>query len=478
MLVENLDNNILLVFSSLFSICFGYLFIKRLRFLSRQGFFSKPVSFYMSSPAVAIMHCLFISSVFLCFMPFLLLAEAATLNGEPVHVFQGISHWPTTLIRIQILIVSICFGIYSYARWKESNDKLFTLSGFRSNDAEKETQGKITLGDKIISTYKLILSNVSDVWKHGMKTKQRELEKLKWSISTWSNDIDKRCAETSSIKRKEGETKKEKKKVKMMEILEEYQELGSWRARITRVSYKAFLLIVVVFTTFKYLTPQPALIRDSYPLANFFFGDVFVFMVISIAVIMIVIGNDVTRLGCTFTKALRKCELEWNEYSPDDFELDDYRNIEVNKKLSLLELIADRTRAITPLVFFPFLIIFLMVLSRSTFFDGWRWSIELVVVYGAISFYVLVSAILLQREASLARKWVLESLNSMETKEAYWDDDAVIRQKNKLYRKSAIDQVQHLNKGAFVSWYKHPIFQALALPTSGTSGVFLLQYLS
>jgi hypothetical protein len=238
-----------------------------------------------------------------------------------------------------------------------------------------------------------------------------------------------------------------------------------------------------------FFSEQPALARTSYPLANFFFHPWlqgagwrelanFESVVTFVSIFMIIYATDSTRLGRAFIRALREYDLKWKNFDISCFNINSFKdddNHETNIRVCILELIALRTAAITPLVLFPFLILSLMIVSRSAIFEGWQWSLELVIVYAGLFGYVLYHAFMLQREASLTRRKELEFLHAIPLKTEIWKLEKPEREKQEMYLKAAVSHVTNLDGGAFVAWYKHPIFQAIILPTSGTSGLFLLQ---
>jgi len=142
-----------------------------------------------------------------------------------------------------------------------------------------------------------------------------------------------------------------------------------------------------------------------------------------------------------------------------------------------LEIIARRTRDITPLVIFPFGIILLVIASRSLIFEGWSWSIELISAYLSIAAMSLYFALLLQKEASSARTQAINALNGLRTRKEYWNSKDINHDHFDTCIEAALEHVNSLNKGAFVPWFRHPIFQALLIPFTGTTGLLILQSL-
>ncbi|MDP6654279.1 MAG: hypothetical protein QGF90_19560 [Gammaproteobacteria bacterium] len=143
----------------------------------------------------------------------------------------------------------------------------------------------------------------------------------------------------------------------------------------------------------------------------------------------------------------------------------------------MLELIALRTREITPMVLFPFGTLLLIAFSRSVLFEGWTWSVWLVCTYLTIAVTCMVYALPLQKEASAARNQAFHDLYDLRAEKDYWDEENGINSYFDACITAAIDHVKTLNKGAFVPWFAHPLFQALLLPFTGTTGLLLLQSL-
>ena len=138
----------------------------------------------------------------------------------------------------------------------------------------------------------------------------------------------------------------------------------------------------------------------------------------------------------------------------------------------LMDFITLRTRVVAKLIYFPFIVISLIVLSRSQFFDNWTMPIGLVAVLGCSVLIVSGCAILLRESAESARRKVLKLLN-----------DDLIRLKGNEGRtgqqiEAIIAQVRDLHEGAFAPYSAQPLFRALLLPLSTFGGSALLDWLT
>ena len=139
-----------------------------------------------------------------------------------------------------------------------------------------------------------------------------------------------------------------------------------------------------------------------------------------------------------------------------------------------IELIAKRTATVSGLIYYPFVIISLMLLSRINLFDNWGWPAGLLMVMGGNACYAAWSAFRLRNTAEDARTAALERLGNLLI--AYTvagagteGDVATIRETMEAIRKE--------RRGAFAPISQHPIFGAILLPSGGLGLWALTQYL-
>ncbi|MDP6654280.1 MAG: hypothetical protein QGF90_19565, partial [Gammaproteobacteria bacterium] len=198
-------------------------------------------------------------------MVLLLLVEAFTVAGEPLYVLEGISHWPTTLIRIQVLIFTLAFWLYSTARRRNSNrdiaEMLHIESVVDTEDSANDSPG---------------------------------------TISGWTYRIE-RDNEKRQVKRN------------IVDIWRDYRTLGAMSERNKRVQFKVLGWFLLVGISYLWLTDHPALVRDSYLLADFLFSDLFLLIVTFASLYMISLANDVTNLCRVFIRALRRYDVVWDQ---------------------------------------------------------------------------------------------------------------------------------------------------------------------
>jgi hypothetical protein len=138
-----------------------------------------------------------------------------------------------------------------------------------------------------------------------------------------------------------------------------------------------------------------------------------------------------------------------------------------------IDLVAERTKVVGRLIDYPFIVLFILIISRMRLFDNWDVPVGLVVLWGLSAGYAIVCAFLLGRAAEHLRQAALQRLTTArnEAREAGETDDA-----DQIRR--IADEISEESTGAFAPWTQHPIFRAVLFPTSGLGLASLFEYVS
>jgi hypothetical protein len=122
--------------------------------------------------------------------------------------------------------------------------------------------------------------------------------------------------------------------------------------------------------------------------------------------------------------------------------------------------VADRTHVVARLIWYPLIVLTLMIVARTSFFDNWSWSPALLAIYGINACWALGSAILLRRAAEQLREATLSNLQlsrvrgrAIEAKRATFDE--------------LIAEIRGLKKGAFAPLTDQPFIRAVLFPGAG-----------
>jgi hypothetical protein len=138
-----------------------------------------------------------------------------------------------------------------------------------------------------------------------------------------------------------------------------------------------------------------------------------------------------------------------------------------------IDFIARGTDFVGRLIYYPFILISLLIISRSGVFDHWTWPVALLIIVAFNAGYAAFSVVYLRRTAERARQRSLKRLHDMlisytATGEGDGKEAKTIREATTL--------IENEDRGAFAAISQQPLAKALLLP-SGTAGIWaLLQF--
>ena len=140
-----------------------------------------------------------------------------------------------------------------------------------------------------------------------------------------------------------------------------------------------------------------------------------------------------------------------------------------------IDLIAQRTAVIGRLIYYPFILVALMMLSRLSYFDDWDLPVGLLLIFGLNGAGAVFAALTLRRSAEKARQKALGTLRRV-LFTASADGDTPQNASRRAAAERAIEEIEAVRTGAFGPFSDNPVVRALLLP--GSAGlVALAQYL-
>jgi hypothetical protein len=130
-----------------------------------------------------------------------------------------------------------------------------------------------------------------------------------------------------------------------------------------------------------------------------------------------------------------------------------------------MRFVADRTRCITRLIYFPFLMLALLIVSRSPIFNNYSYSACLVIGQLIILVIVIGSVVSLRHAAEQARNIAIQHLS-----------ERIIAAPNTASQlEMLITEVRDLWDGVFAPPFSQPIVKAVLLPLISYGGTWLAQ---
>ena len=134
--------------------------------------------------------------------------------------------------------------------------------------------------------------------------------------------------------------------------------------------------------------------------------------------------------------------------------------------------LAEWTGRIGGIIYYPFVVLFLVIVARSSIFDNWDMPPSLVTVVLLSIAMASASVFILRRAAERLRRVSIDRLvTQLVIEEGAANDAAKISQ-----LRTVLDEVRQLNEGAFAPITSQPIVRAALLPLSGAGGIALLEY--
>ncbi len=383
-------------------------------------------------------------------------------TGEPFALFEGISIWPTEIIRALVVLLGGYFLISGNFRIQRSNIQLaweFGVSG----------QPKPPMKRRSASPNNVLLGIIS--WtKNTLAPRMRNMFTPFW--------------------RDPSEELGEEKVIHATELWPEYNKRGKTTNRIIRIS-----VLVVLYLMFGRLLISMS--DDPHvPFRGPISGNFDTFILITSVIMTVTLTFfvvDATILCNRFIKLLALHRTEWPPETKISTQISRLPNADAKKWKKIadrfhtdwygdwldINMIAERTKAIGRLIIYPFLLLFFMILSRNSYFDAWDWPIALILILGIMLSYAIYCAFSLRRAAESARKQAIIRLKDriLHVMSGKKEDEA--NRKDRVDKiKLIIERIQLIRTGAFAPLTQHPILAALALPLGGVGTLALIDMLA
>jgi hypothetical protein len=122
--------------------------------------------------------------------------------------------------------------------------------------------------------------------------------------------------------------------------------------------------------------------------------------------------------------------------------------------------VARRTQAVAPLIWYPLLVLTLLVVARSSFFDNFTWPASLVLICAVTAAWALGSAILLRRAAEQLRETALNDLRRFRLL------GREVAAKRETFDE-LMAEIRDLKTGAFAPLTDQPFMRAVLFPGAG-----------
>lgn len=345
-------------------------------------------------------------------------------RGEPFAWCDGASAWPSIAMLVFAALLSVHFIFKTCVDLRQNAAKLAAEFGLKGTERETRT----LLG-----------------W---------EIPLLKQVVTTGSPEVEATTEE----------------KIDIEALWQRYLRRGRFWTRILRAAPMTGFYICALISILPLLGhfPAPPIRGSSSFFPALMFATVIVFLLLTFFVI------DAILLHEGFLKQLTEKKTYWpdatferHKYSvkprPDnENDLADYWDI---------LLIAKRTEVVGNQIYYPFVILLLLIVARLKYFDNWTWTPALIVALSLHFSLALYAAWRLPVVAREYRDRVLERLKRRRRQAL------MAAQRIPEVSDTMIEDVQSTHQGAFSYLWDQPAIRALLLPSGGIGLATLLQYL-
>jgi hypothetical protein len=120
--------------------------------------------------------------------------------------------------------------------------------------------------------------------------------------------------------------------------------------------------------------------------------------------------------------------------------------------------VAQRTQVVARLIWYPLIVLTLLVVARWSLFDNWSWPASLLIIYALNAAWALGSAVYLRRAAEQLRAAALDNLALLRL-------GAFTNEVKRETFDELIVEIRNLKKGAFAPLSEQPFIRAVLLNT-------------
>jgi hypothetical protein len=164
---------------------------------------------------------------------------------------------------------------------------------------------------------------------------------------------------------------------------------------------------------------------------------------------------------------------------------------DLDGRMDVILVAATYTERVGQMVYYPFLVLVLLIAGQNRFFDDWNCSLPLAVVIGVIVGYSVYCAVIIRKSAERLRKAALERLDRriseskgedfrwskpVESRDVGWTDIVCIGNYSKKLTRLR-KEIAEEKRGAFAPLLMDPAIGAVIFSAVGTGLTFLIQYL-
>ncbi|HSL04327.1 MAG TPA: hypothetical protein VK901_12430 [Nitrospiraceae bacterium] len=338
-------------------------------------------------------------------------------QGEPFYWLEGVSLWPTEILRGFATLLALGFLVKAWRDLKSNLEGMTEQYGFDSRAQGVSTEG----------------------WRRYLTT-------ALWVLSP----------------------RGQRSKGHVGNLWSVYREAGSGLYRLPRI----LLLVAVYGALFALLWKVMGAEDFSGPCRGTFscrLDLVFILASYLCAAALNLFVFDAVLLCRRWIASLAQATEGWPQALTEHLKLQSAENVDKARELMKIELIAQRTEVVNRLVRYPFIVLLIMMVARNNYFDNWDFPLTMILGWSVNVSLAIAAALVLYRAAEQARNKGLVRLHQLVLQGL--DRGSAGEPDVKLTRQ-IIEDIEAADKGAFVPLWQQPVVES-----SFYGLLALLQYL-
>ncbi|MDH5346264.1 MAG: hypothetical protein OEW13_00030 [Nitrospira sp.] len=347
---------------------------------------------------------------------------------EPFSLFDGVSIWPTELLRLLVILLSLYF-------LRQSKSVLM--------EGDRQIAVRFQLATHSVEPHR---AQISQWWK------------------PWKDFWDYSAKAQTGMKNPEAPTP-----IEMTSLWNDYLCESRWSKRVVRVVWLmgfALALASVVMSLFDSpFVPARGAVSQWADRAVLWFA-----ILLTSALLFVVL--DASLLAARTIRQSIEGVIVWPSAALQAGGENLTPGPDLHARLTI-RFIGMLTSVVGKLIYYPFIAVALLIAARSRYFDGWDFPVGLLLVFGMNLAYALASALILQSVAERARITALARVHEQLVR-VTGTQESTERETKRI--QSTVEEIEDTREGAFASFLYQPAFGASLIPTSGITLLAVLEY--
>ena len=385
-------------------------------------------------------------------------------SGEPFSWFDGVSIWPTELIRLLALFLALYFITRGWSKLEENRRAIMRRFDLKRTERAIER-------DLVRRPFSIAGDDQSAQPRRKMLDGWSRFKR--YVTTAFSSPRYRHRPDRDDTTGTRGRLQPD-----AVAFWRKYVYLNRWHVRVLRIVVLFFVLFIFNSIVFQIFGRPVAPVRGDISAALdqvILLSTVIAFQVLTIAAL------DATILCFRLITELRDHRTVW----PDDARERMARKLRL--KLSGpfgetaarvidewldIQIIAKRSEAVERLIYYPMIVLSLMVLARNTAFDNWALTPALLIVYSINASIVVIAALMLRRAAESSRQ---HSLHVIRDSLSHYRMGGERGKPFADHIEQLAQQIAGLDNGAFARFSQQPLVRSVLLLIGSVGGTSLLE---